>query len=225
MKAINQWPESQRPREKLDQAGDDDLSDAELLAVILRTGCQGKSAVDLARQLLIRFGGLFQVFNAPKEQLLTIPGIGPTKYLQIKACRLLNQRYLTEPLKNHPLFDSSELTKQFLIAQLSSQQRELFVCLFLNNSYQLIKHEILFMGSIRHAEIAPREIVKKALSYNAAAIILAHNHPSGNPNPSLADKRATVQIIESLALIDITVVDHIVVAGNKTCSFKEMGLL
>lgn len=222
---ITDWPQEDRPREKLLTKGEQALTDAELLAIFLKTGIHGKTALDIARDLLIEHGNLKQVLNASAHILTQICGIGKTKYVTLKAAIELGRRYLNQPLMPRMQLNSSQRTQQFLAEHLREHTNEVFACLFLDNHFRLICFEKLFFGTVNEANIYPREIVRKSLVHNAAKIILAHNHPSGNPTPSAADKEITLLIKNALGLIDVTVADHVIIGNPSHFSFAEAGLL
>jgi len=222
--AISQWPLDERPREKLLDKGAEALSDAELLAIFLRTGCQGQTAVDLARQLLNQFGGLKPMLQATQLEFCRQKGLGPAKYTQLQAVLEMAKRHLFEQLVRGDALCSPQQTRQFLSAQLADYPHEVFACLFLDNRNRVIAFEKMFYGTIDGASVYPREVVRLALKKNAAAIIFAHNHPSGVAEPSHADEQITQRLKEALALVDIRVLDHFVV-GDEIVSFAERGLL
>lgn len=223
--AIKDWPSSERPREKLLQHGPQSLSDAELLAIFLRTGCAGQSAVDLARTLLQQFGGLRPLLEASQEAFCQGLGLGKAKYTQLQAVIEMARRHLAESLQKTSALNSPALVKQFLKAKLRHQPHEIFAVLFLDSQHQLIHYEELFRGTLDSAAVYPREVVKQVLRHNAAAVILAHNHPSGVAEPSRADRDLTKRIQDALALIDSRVVDHIVIGNGQEASFAEKGWL
>jgi DNA repair protein RadC len=222
---IRDWPEGERPREKLIAKGASALSDAELLAIFLRTGVRGLSAVDLARDLLLRFSGLNGLLTASEEVFCEARGMGQAKYVQLQAVLELARRHLAEELTRDTVFTSPQAVKQFLLAQLSDRRQEVFMVLFLDNRHRLIVAEELFHGTIDGASVYPREVVRRALHHNAAATILAHNHPSGVAEPSRDDLDITKQLKQALALIDVRVLDHIVVGRGYTVSLAEQGAL
>lgn len=223
--AITDWPELERPREKLLERGPEALSDAELLAIFLRTGIPGKTAVDVARDLLSRFGGLRELLAASPDELCQAPGIGEAKYVQLQAGLEMGRRYLAERLVRGESLSSTADTRQFLQAQLRDRQNEVFCALFLDNRHRVLVFEELFQGTLNGTAVYPREVVKQALKYNAAAVILAHNHPSGVAEPSRADEQLTSRLKEALALVDIRLLDHLVVGDGEMVSFSERGLL
>lgn len=222
---ITSWPKAERPREKLLSRGPAALSDAELLAIFLRTGVAGKTAVDLARDLLSRFGSLRGLLSAPEKTFCEAPGLGVAKFTQLQAVLEMNQRYLAENMKRGQALTSTADTRAFLSARLRDRPHETFCCLFLDTRHRVLAFEELFRGTLDGAAVYPREVVKQALAHNAAAVILAHNHPSGVAEPSRADKVLTQRLKDALALVDIRVLDHLVVGDGEITSFAECGLL
>jgi DNA repair protein RadC len=222
---IPHWPQNERPREKLLSQGPHTLSDAELLAIFIRTGVRGKSAVDLGRDLLQEFGSLRSIVNAERERFCKCHGLGITKYVQLQAALEIALRFLHENLQRNDVMTNPKDTYRYLTACLRKHEHEVFACLFLDNANRVIRFEELFHGSISSATIHPREVVKRSLSCNAAAVILAHNHPSGIAEPSEADKHITLQLKKALALVDIRILDHIIVGDGQVVSFAECGLL
>lgn len=222
---ITSWPLAERPREKLLIHGAKNLSDAELLAIFLRTGIRGKTALDMARELLHEYGNLKKLFNTTPQALFQKRGMGKAKYAMLKAAIELGRRYLEEEIKVGKKLNSSQLTKRFLAYRLQDYPHEVFACLFLDNQHRIICFEELFQGTLTEANIYPREVVKRGLAHNAAKIILAHNHPSGNPFPSQADQDITRQLKQALALVDIRVIDHVIIGNKETISFAEIGLI
>lgn len=222
---IADWPASERPREKLLTRGPASLSDAELLAIFLRTGIQGKSALDLARELLVQFSSLRVLIDSSQSELCQHGGLGPAKYAQLKAALELGRRYLEETLKRDAPLKSPEMTRHFLISRLRAYPYEVFACLFLDNRHRIIAFEELFTGTIDGASVHPREVIRRSLFHNAAAVIFAHNHPSGVSEPSQADKNITRRLADALGLIDIRVLDHFVIGDGESVSFAERGLL
>ncbi|MBF4986860.1 DNA repair protein RadC [Methylophilus sp. 14] len=223
--AITDWPEQERPREKLMRAGAAALSDAELLAIFLRVGMAGKTAVDLARDLLQHFQSLNGVFSADVQQMTAVPGMGESKYCQLQAVLEMSKRALGETLQQKDSFRSPAQVKDYLQLQLSHLQREVFGIMFLDAQNRLIAYETLFEGSLMQTSVYPREVVKRALALNAAALILSHNHPGGTAVPSRADEQLTISLKDALNLVDIKVLDHIIVARQETFSFSERGLI
>ena len=222
---IRHWPISERPRERILEQGAASLSNAELLAVLLRTGVRCGTAVDLARDLLALFGGLRGLFSSERGPLLAAPGFGPASYAVIQASMELCRRHLAESLARGPGLTSPKTTRDYLIARLRDRQKEVFCCLFLDNRHRVIRFEELFQGTIDGTSVYPREVVKRALDLNAAATIFAHNHPSGVAEPSQADERITRRLKSALNLVDIRVLDHFIVGDGICTSFAERGLL
>lgn len=223
--SIRDWPAADRPREKLLQKGPQSLSEAELLAIFLRTGMRGKSAVDLAREMLKEFGGLRALLSADEKDLCALPGMGPAKYAQLQAALEMARRHLGESLeRGKPLTDPAA-TRKYLTARFRDMPYEVFACLHLDNRHRVITFEELFRGTIDGASVHPREVVRQALRHNAAALIFAHNHPSGVAEPSDADRRLTNRLKDALALVDVRVLDHFVVGDGEVVSFAERGWL
>ena len=223
--AISDWPAAERPREKLIELGAEALSDAELLAIFLRVGVVGKSAVDLARDLLTQFGSLNGIFAATENALSQVHGIGSSKYVQLQAIFEMSRRALSEQLQQRDVLASPQAVRDYLVLKLGSYTKEVFMVLFLDTQNRLLAAEEMFSGSLSETSVYPREIVKRVLHHNAAAVIFAHNHPSGNVQQSQAYELLTKQLQQALALIDVRVLDHFIVAGNNTLSFSERGLL
>lgn len=223
--AITDWPLAERPREKLLAQGVSALSDAELLAVFLRVGVSGKSAVDLGRDLLQRFGSLTRIFSASQAELSQVHGMGMSKYVQLQAIFEMSRRALKETMQGQDALSSPQQVRDFLCLKLASLPYEVFMVLFLDAQNKLISADEMFRGSLTQTSVYPREVVKYALQHNAASVILAHNHPSGLAQQSQADELITQQLKQALALIDVRVLDHFIVAGNTTFSFAERGLL
>lgn len=220
--AISDWPQADRPRERLLAKGAKTLSDAELLAVILRTGMRGKSAVELGRDLLTRFKGIAGMSGA---DLSGVKGLGPAKRAQFEAAIELARRSVGERLSQGDALTSPGAVRDYLRLALSAKAHEVFACLWLDAQHRVIKFEESFQGTLTQTSVYPREIVKAGLRMNAAAVIFAHNHPSGVAQPSQADELLTRNLKEALALVDIKVLDHFIVAGNQAISFAERGLL
>lgn len=225
MDTINLWPAQERPREKLLNLGPEALSDAELLAIFLRTGSKGFTAVDLARQLLSHFGGLRQLLSADCDQLCAHIGVGQSKYATLQAALELGQRCLAQRLARGEALTSPQLTRNYLQSRLQDRPQEVFCCLYLDSKHRVLEFEELFRGTIDGASVHPREVVRNALRHNAAALIVAHNHPSGVAEPSHADTRLTQRLRDALALVDIRLLDHMVIGDGEVVSFSERGLL
>ncbi|HEY5992961.1 MAG TPA: DNA repair protein RadC [Gallionellaceae bacterium] len=223
--AITDWPEGERPREKLLQRGASSLSDAELLAIFLRTGVVGKSAVDLARELITRFGNLTQLFAASEPDFCAMHGMGQAKYVQLQAVLEMARRALHEEMKTGDALNSPHSVRDYLRLLLRGRMQEVFMGIFLDAQHRVIASEELFHGTLTQTSVYPREVVKRALHHNAAAMIFAHNHPSGVTEPSHADKLLTNTLIQSLALVEVKVLDHFIVAGTGCLSFAENGLI
>lgn len=223
--AIKDWPAGERPRERLIAQGAGVLTDAELLAVFLRTGTPGRSAIDVGREALSRFGGLTGLFKARAEELTLVGGLGPAKYAQLQAVYELARRALQEDIRRDSVLSSPGKVREFLTLTLAPLEHEVFLALFLDAQNRLLATEELFRGTLTQTSVYPREVVKRALQINAAAIIFAHNHPSGIAEPSRADELLTSSLKQALALVDVRVLDHLIVAGHATVSFAERGLL
>jgi DNA repair protein RadC len=222
---ITDWPEDERPREKLLNNGAGSLSHAELLAIFLRTGIAGKSAVDLARELLQEFGGLVGLLSADRNHFCRAKGLGAAKFVQLQAALELSRRYLFDEISGRDVLTSPEATRHYLKARLRAYPHEVFACLFLDNRHRVIEYRELFRGTIDGASVHPREVVREAMRWNAAAVIFAHNHPSGVAEPSQADLRITQRLREALELVDVRVLDHIVVGEGGGTTIAERGLL
>ena len=222
--AITDWPAEQRPREKLLAQGAESLSDAELLAIFLRTGIKGKSAVDLAQELLNEYQGLRYLLDASQQRFCQSKGMGPAKYAQLQAVIEMSKRFLGEKLQRGEAITNPTLIREYLLSRLRDYPYEVFACLFLDNRHRVIQYEELFKGTIDGASVYPREVLRRAIHHNAAALILSHNHPSGITEPSQADIRITQKLKQALSLIDVRVLDHFIV-GDDVSSFVEQGLL
>lgn len=223
--SIRDWPDAERPREKLLSRGAGALSDAELLAIFLRTGVPGRSAVDLARDLLRQFGGLRRLLEVSYRNLCATPGLGPAKFAQLQAALEMSRRVLEESLRRGDALRNVADTRRFLTAKLRHHPHEVFACMFLDARHRVIGFEELFQGTIDGASVHPRQVVKRALHHNAAALIFAHNHPSGVAEPSRADEQITLRLKDALSLIDVRVLDHVIVGDGQAVSFAERGLL
>lgn len=222
---IKDWPSSDRPREKLIRQGAASLSDAELLALFLRTGTAGRSAVDVARQALTLFGGLSGLFGAGLDEFAKVKGLGPAKFAQIQAILEMTKRTLGETLRAGPALGSSRAVRDFLALHIGGKPYEVFFGLFLDAQNRLLDARELFRGTLTQTSVYPREVVKAALAANAAAVVLAHNHPAGAATPSAADVALTGVLETALALVDVKVLDHLIIAGNEIFSFAEDGRL
>lgn len=222
---ITVWPKNEQPREKLRANGAAALSDAELLAIFLVVGVRGKSAVDLAKDLLHLFGSLPRLLACTPHEFTQIHGVGLSKWTQIQAAYELVKRSLEDGLTQDPIFSSPSHVREFLQAKIGRLPHEVFLCLYLDSRLHLIECEELFRGSITQTAIYPREILKEALAKNASALIVVHNHPSGNPLPSEADQELTKVLTKTLQLIDIQLLDHCIVSGSGFFSFSEAGLI
>jgi DNA repair protein RadC len=223
--SIRDWPEGERPREKLLELGACVLTEAELLAIILCTGVRGQSAVDVARALLIEFGSLRGLLTADRDRLCRTRGLGPARYVALQAALELARRHYQELMMSSSALSNPRATRDFLRMRLRDLPYEVFCCLWLDNRHRVIAFEELFRGTIDGAAVHPREVVKHALARNAAAVIVAHNHPSGFAEPSQADEFITRRLKEALALVDIRLIDHLVVGDGGCESFAERGLL
>ena len=221
--SIRDWPAAERPREKLLEQGSGSLSDAELLAIFLRTGVSGKSAVDLARHLLHQFGSLRALLEADQATFSKHLGLGPAKFAQLQAVLEMARRHLAERLRRDSVMESPLAVRDYLKAMLRHEPHEVFGCLFLDSRHRVLAFESLFRGSIDSTSVYPRQVVKRALAHNAAALILCHNHPSGNSDPSQADRMLTKRLQEALELIDVRVLDHFIVGDGDPLSMAEYG--
>ena len=224
--SIKHWPEQERPRERLIKQGPTSLSDAELLAIFLRSGSQHYSAVELARLLIQHFGNLTQILDAPLEQLCQFHGLGPTKYAQLMAVKELGKRYVSEHLTQHELaLNQSAHLIDYLKYELFSETREVFALLALDNHLKKIKFEKLFLGSIHHCSISMNPIIRFAIQHHASYLVLTHNHPQGQAQPSEADVKTTVEIEKACQLIEVPLIDHIIITKSGHYSFAEHGLM
>lgn len=223
--SIRDWPAAERPREKLLAQGAAALSDAELLAIFLRTGLPGLSAVDMARKLLRDFGSLRALLEAELPDFASHAGLGPAKFAQLQAVLEMARRHLAERLQRDSALESPQAVRDYLKARLRHEPHEVFACLFLDARHRVLAFEALFQGSIDGASVYPRQVVKRALAHNAAALILTHNHPSGVAEPSQADRSLTLRLKEALALVDVRVLDHFIVGDGEPQSMAELGWL
>lgn len=222
---IKDWPQSERPREKLMHQGPETLGDAELLAIFFRTGLPGRSALELARDVLAEVGGLRNLLNLSSTELCQIKGIGTAKYVQLQAALELGRRYLMEKLERGRAITNPQISRDYLSMQLRDKEYESFFAMFLDSKHQVIHHGELFRGTIDNASVPVREVVKEALKRNAAAMIVAHNHPSGVAEPSPADKQLTETLYLALGMVGVKLLDHFVVGDSEVVSFAEQGLL
>ena len=220
---INDWPAERRPRERLIREGAGALSDAELLAVFLRIGVPGQDAVQLAQHMMHHFGSLQRLFGASLPEFSAIHGLGPAKFAQLQAVMELARRAMLEEIRSGETLASPRAVKDYLRLSFSGKSFESFHVLFLDVKNRLIDSKELFRGTLTHTSVYPREVVKEALACNAASVMLAHNHPSGTPDPSESDLRLTRALVQALALVDIRILDHFVVAGHQVHSFAEHG--
>lgn len=221
--SIREWPTEERPREKLLLRGASSLSDAELLAVFLGSGVRGRNVVELARGLLVKFGGLRQLLEADREAFVGELGLGPVKYSQLQALLEIGRRNLATCIERDSAMDNPAAVRRYLKAMLRHEASEVFGCLFLDTKHRPLAFEILFRGTIDRASIYPREVVRRALLHNAAALILCHNHPSGISEPSQDDVHMTLALKHALGLIDVRVLDHIIVGDGEPLSMVEEG--
>lgn len=222
---ITDWPYEDRPREKLLSKGEKTLTDAELIAIFLKTGTRGKTALALAQELLQEYGSLQKLLRTPAHILIKKPGMGKAKYATLIAALELGRRHLHQKIMTKEKLNNSHLTRDYLKHCLGEYHNEVFACLFMDTHFRLIHYEELFHGTIHSAAVYPREIVRRGLLHNAAKIILAHNHPSGHPEPSSADRQITLLIKQALELVDIEVVDHIIIGNPETFSFADAGMI
>lgn len=222
---IKDWPEDERPRERLLAHGPQALSDAELIALFLRTGTAGRTALDLGREALARFGGLSGLLAAAPADLTSIPGLGPAKSAQLQDVLELARRSLREEVRRDTVLGSPAAVRDYLRLTLARREHEVFMALFLDAQNRLLVAEELFRGTLTQTSVYPREVVKRALALNAAGVILAHNHPSGVAEPSRSDEMLTASLRQALAMVDVRVLDHLIVAGAAMVSFAERGLL
>ncbi len=223
--AISQWPDRERPREKLLERGPQALSDAELLAIFLRTGTRGESAVDLARRLLREFGSLRALLTTDPKRLREVRGLGLAKSVLLVAALELGRRYLEESFFREDPLTSPDLVRRYLTYKLRDRSYEVFAVLFLDTQHRPIAFEELFRGTVNASAVYPREVAKRALEHNASALIVVHNHPSGCAQPSLADRQMTETLKEALSLFEIDLLDHFIVGDGELFSFAEAGLL
>lgn len=219
------WLKREDPREKLLKHGSKALTDQELLALFLRTGTRAKGVMALSRELIETFGGLRGLLQADQAEILSTNGIGVATYVQLKAALEITERYIETGLERGDALSDPMMTRRYLKSKLRNYDREVFACLYLDNQHRLIRYRELFFGTIDGASVHPREVVKSVLSENAAAVIFAHNHPSGIVEPSQADERITRHLKSALALVEVRVLDHMIVGDKEVVSFAERGLL
>lgn len=219
------WPREERPRERLLKSGPEALSNAELLAVCLGTGDGRSDVITFARRLLDAFGGLRGLLCASPRRLAGVRGLGPARIALLQAALALGERYAEAGIADRPLLTDTSAVRRYLQHKLAGSEREVFACLFLDARHRLIGFERLFLGSVDRASVHPREVLKRALAHNAAAVIFAHNHPSGHPEPSPTDLRLTEDLRALLMHIDVRVIDHVIVGHGATVSLAERGLL
>lgn len=223
--AITDWPAENRPREKLLARGASALTDAELLAIFLRVGVTGSSAVDLARAMLDEYGSLAALLGVDHKRFCRTRGLGSAKYAQLQAVLEMARRHTEEALKVEGVLTDPDATRRYLALKLARLPHEVFACVFLDNRHRVIAFEEMFRGTIDGASVYPREVVKTALGHNAAAVVFAHNHPSGVAEPSSADRTITRRLVDALSLVDIRVLDHFILAHDQYTSFAERGLI
>lgn len=223
MNYLHQWPNGEKPREKLLSRGAQSLSDAELLAIFLRTGTKGKNVLELSREIIHFFGNLKSLFSASEEEFCEIKGLGRAKYVQLQACLEMSQRYIHEQISLQDAMENPDQVKEYIHSKLCGNTNEVFSALFLDNQHRVIAFEELFFGTINASSVHPRVIIQRCLKHNAAAVIVAHNHPSGVAEPSLSDVNITKTIKTALALVDVRLLDHLVVASHQVVSLAERG--
>lgn len=222
---IRDWPQNERPREKLLHRGVDSLSDAELLAIFIQTGTAGRSAVQVARDAIKRYGGLSALLCAEKGHFCATPGLGEARYSTLQAALEISRRHVLETTLQGDVLSSPEHVRQYLSLHLTGRAHEVFAALFLDNRHRVIEYRELFRGTIDSAAVYPREVVKHCLGSNAAAVIFAHNHPSGVAEPSDTDVRLTRRLVDALALVDVRVLDHLIIGQGVQTSLAERGLM
>jgi len=223
MSSLNSWPKKEKPREKLIQSGASSLSDSELLAIFLRTGIAGKNVIELAREIIQHFGSLKNLFSASEEEFCQIKGLGRAKFVQLQACIEMSQRYLKEQIIKQNAMENPNQVKEYVQSRLMNKTNEVFAAIFLDNQHHVIAFEELFFGTINASSVHPRVILQGCLKHNAAAVIVAHNHPSGVAEPSISDIDITATIKAALNLIDVRLLDHLVVASHRVVSLAERG--
>lgn len=222
---LKHWPQPERPREKLLRHGPAALSDSELLALFIRSGTAGRNAIDLAREAIVKTGGLRALLELSPEDLCRLPGFGPTRYVELQACLEIGRRHLEAAINRGDPLTTTAATANFLIAKLRHLTSEVFACLFLDIQHRVIAFEVLFSGTVNATNVQPREVLRRAIAHNATAVILSHNHPSGASQPSDADRNVTSQLIEVLTLLDIEVLDHLVIGESDYTSFRDSKMM
>ncbi|EGX6616900.1 JAB domain-containing protein [Salmonella enterica] len=215
--------EAMMPREKMQRYGIESLTDVELLALFLRTGTRDRNVMRYSHDLLRRFGSLYGLLSASEKELTQIDGMGIAKYAQLKGIAELARRYFSLRVLSENALLSPEMTREFLQSQLADEEREIFMVIFLDTQHKVLKHSRLFSGTLSHVEVHPREIVREAIKVNAAAVILAHNHPSGNAEPSKSDRLITERVVKCCQFMDVRVLDHLVIGRGEYVSFAERG--
>jgi len=223
MPSLESWPEKEKPREKLIQSGAHSLSDSELLAIFLRTGTAGKNVIELAREIIQHFGSLKRLFSASEKEFCQIKGLGRAKFVQLQACLEMSQRYLKEQIVKQNAMENPNQVKEYVQSRLMNKTNEVFAAIFLDNQHHVIAFEELFFGTINASSVHPRVILQGCLKHNAAAVIVAHNHPSGVAEPSISDIDITATLKAALNLIDVRLLDHLVVASHRVVSLAERG--
>lgn len=223
MAYLQSWPLSERPREKLLRKGAASLSDSELLAIFLRTGTRGKNVMELSREIIIHFGSLKSLFSATEKEFCCIKGLGTAKYVQLQACLEMSQRHNAEQITQQDAMQNPAQVKRYVQSRLLAKPNEVFAAIFLDNQHRVIAFEELFFGTINASSVHPRVVLQRCLAHNAAAIIIAHNHPSGVAEPSLSDINITKTLKTALALVDVRLLDHLVVAAHQVTSLAERG--
>lgn len=218
-----EWDEALLPREKMQQYGVGVLSDVELLALFLRTGTPNQNVMQFSSELLLHFGSLYGLLSAPEAEIIKIHGMGMAKCAQLKGIAELARRYFSSQMMKKDALLSPEMTHEFLQSQLGDEEREIFIVIFLDSQHKVLKHSRLFSGTLSHVEVHPREIVREAIKVNAAAVILAHNHPSGSAEPSKSDRFITEKVVKCCQIMDVRVLDHIIVGRGEYVSFAERG--
>ena len=223
MAHLQSWPLSERPREKLLQKGASSLSDSELLAIFLRTGTQGKNVMELAREIIIHFGSLKSLFSATEKEFCQIKGLGKAKYVQLQACLEMSQRHIEEEISKQDAMQNPNQVKRYVQSRLMDKPNEVFAAIFLDNQHHVLAFEELFFGTINSSSVHPRVVIQRSLFHNAAAVIVAHNHPSGVSEPSISDIDITKTLKTALAMVDVRLLDHLVVASHQVTSLAERG--